>query len=227
MKKLILVITFLLISSTADAFTLQPWTTTETSLFTNTSVLAGSGWSGNDLTLIYDATTASSSTSVIPNFIPAGVTGLSLGIERTTGRGRTRVVVQGRQNGILLGQNQLIDLQSDMDFSLVTVGSNIFNETTTDIPETIVNGITNVNFFFSSPIINAPNSLIAFNTHSLSPDGGTVIGGTTIYHNVSWILGDPPTSDPIPEPATIALLGIGLAGLAGGAVRRRRKKTKQ
>ena len=35
--------------------------------------------------------------------------------------------------------------------------------------------------------------------------------------------GDVAATEPIPEPATVALLGIGLAGLAGAEVRRRRK----
>ncbi len=35
--------------------------------------------------------------------------------------------------------------------------------------------------------------------------------------------GQPPCDNPIPEPTTVALLGIGLVGLAGAEVRRRRK----
>ncbi len=35
--------------------------------------------------------------------------------------------------------------------------------------------------------------------------------------------GGPPGQEPVPEPTTIALLGIGLVGLAGAEVRRRRK----
>ncbi len=55
-------------------------------------------------------------------------------------------------------------------------------------------------------------------------DSPNKIAKNKVYPNI----GDPfSSSSSVPEPTTIALLGIGLAGLAGAAVRRRLKKVKQ
>lgn len=70
--------------------------------------------------------------------------------------------------------------------------------------------------------------------------GGSVLHGETVTFN--YIITDNSPIDlfylrqrpnfqsgvePVPEPATVALLGIGLAGFAGATVRRRLKKAKQ
>jgi len=70
-------------------------------------------------------------------------------------------------------------------------------------------------FTFNTPGIT--HMVVYSNVHSVAGMEGMPIDDIVMEYSAASV----------PEPATIALLGIGLAGLAGTAARRRLKKTKQ
>lgn len=81
----------------------------------------------------------------------------------------------------------------------------------------LADGTSQINSIFS-------NFNIYYDSTAL---GNSYLSGLTYGLNGSGFLTPYDISQPVPEPATIALLGIGLAGLAGTTLRRRRKKAKQ
>ncbi len=104
-------------------------------------------------------------------------------------------------------------------------GSIVANALSTDNGNETVDGETSyyrVAEFDVSSLLN-PDGSLAVDAHITMSCGNDVMNGSFEIPGP----GGPQPAAGVPEPSTVALLGIGLVGLAGGAARRRMKKKKE